>query len=67
MRAALYARVSKEEQTEGYSIDAQLRACRDYAKAQGWTTVAEYVDEGKSARTDNLRKRPKFKEMMDGQ
>ena len=26
MRAALYARVSTEEQVEGYSIDAQRRA-----------------------------------------
>lgn len=26
MRAALYARVSTEEQVEGYSIDAQQRA-----------------------------------------
>ena len=65
MRAALYARVSTEEQTEGYSIDAQTRACRDYAKALGWVIVAEYIDEGKSARTEDIKRRPKFKEMME--
>ena len=35
MKAALYARVSSEEQVEGYSIDAQLRACRNFAKEKG--------------------------------
>jgi DNA invertase Pin-like site-specific DNA recombinase len=65
MRAALYARVSSEEQVEGYSIDAQLRACRDYAKNQGWTVVAEYVDEGRSARAEDTSKRPKFKAMLE--
>ncbi len=64
MRAALYARVSSEEQVEGYSIDAQLRACRNYAREKGWVIVNEYVDEGKSARSEDTAKRPKFKEML---
>ncbi len=65
MRAALYARVSSEEQVEGYSIDAQLRACRDFAQGKGWAIVAEYVDEGKSARAEDVGKRPRFKEMLE--
>jgi len=65
MRAALYARVSSEEQVEGYSIDAQLRACRDFAQEKGWTVAAEYVDEGKSARAEDIGKRPRFKEMLE--
>ena len=65
MRAALYARVSSEEQVEGYSIDAQLRACRSFAKDKGWTVVAEYVDEGKSARTEDISKRPRFKAILE--
>ena len=36
MRAALYARVSDEEQVKGYSLDAQKRAFRAYAESQGW-------------------------------
>ena len=64
-RAAVYARVSSEEQVQGYSIDAQLRACRTYAADKGWQVVGEYVDEGRSARTDNISKRPRFKEMLD--
>jgi DNA invertase Pin-like site-specific DNA recombinase len=64
MRAALYARVSTEEQTEGYSIDAQKRAFQALCQGRGWTPCREYIEEGKSARTDNINKRPVFKQMM---
>ena len=37
MEAALYARVSSEEQVEGYSIDAQIRAFETLVEARGWT------------------------------
>lgn len=65
MRAALYFRVSTEEQVEGYSLDAQSRAGRLYCEAHGWDVVAEYRDEGKSARTDDLQRRPAFSRMLD--
>ena len=64
MKAALYARVSSEEQVEGYSIDAQKRSFQSLARDKGWETYREYVDEGKSARTDDINKRPAFKEMI---
>ena len=64
MKAALYARVSSEEQVEGYSIDAQRRAFQTFAENKQWDTYREYIDEGKSARTDNINKRPAFKEMV---
>ena len=64
MRAALYARVSTEEQTEGYSIDAQKRAFQTLCQGRGWTPYREYIEEGKSARTENINKRPIFKQMM---
>ena len=44
MRAALYARCSTSEQT----VDLQLDALRDYAKAREFEIVEEYVDEGVS-------------------
>ena len=65
MRAALYARVSSEEQVEGFSLDAQNRGNMDFCKAKGWTVVEEYVDQGKSARGDDLAKRPAFQKMMN--
>jgi site-specific DNA recombinase len=65
MRAALYARVSTEEQTEGYSIDAQRRAFHALCEGRGWTPSHEYVEAGKSAHTDDIRKRPVFKQAID--
>lgn len=63
-RAVGYFRVSSEEQVEGYSIAAQQRAFRQFVESHGYTLVAEYCDEGKSARTDNIRKRPHFSKML---
>ena len=53
MRATLYARVSTEEQTEGYSLDAQVSSFRAYCEAQGWSIVKEYVESGVSGRSAN--------------
>ncbi len=64
-RAATYVRVSSDEQVEGYSLDAQRRAILQHCKAQGWTVVREYRDEGKSARTDDLKQRPQFAAMLE--
>lgn len=43
MNVVIWARVSSREQKEGYSIDAQLRACRDRATKNGWTALREFV------------------------
>lgn len=63
-RAAIYVRVSSREQVDGYSLDAQRRACREFAASRGYTVVAEFSDEGVSAHTDNLAKRPAFQRLM---
>lgn len=64
VKAALYARVSSEEQVEGYSIDAQRRAFQTLCQNKGWVPYREYIEEGKSARTENINKRPVFKEAI---
>ena len=64
VRAGLYARVSSEEQVEGYSIDAQSRAFRLLCDSKGWTPYREYIEEGKSARTEDINKRPVFKQAI---
>lgn len=43
MNVVIWARVSSREQREGYSLDAQLRACRDKAAKNGWTALREFV------------------------
>jgi len=65
MRAALYARVSTEEQLEGYSIDAQRRAFHTLCEERGWAPHYEYIEAGRSAHTDDIRKRPVFKQAID--
>lgn len=60
--AALYARVSTDEQAEhGYSIDAQRDACRAFATARGWTAAQEYVDAGFSGGKSD---RPAWQQMI---
>lgn len=62
MRAAVYVRVSTEEQAaEGYSIDAQKMILEDYCVAEGWDVVAVYEDDGYSGRNT---KRPAYRRMM---
>jgi site-specific DNA recombinase len=63
LRAALYARVSTEDQAkEGFSIPAQLKRLNSYCKARGWQAAAEYVDDGYSGR--DVR-RPAYSRMME--
>ncbi len=47
-RAAIYARVSTDEQVDGTSLGTQLSRSRAYAAAHGWEIAGEYVDEGVS-------------------
>ena len=47
MRAALYVRVSTEEQAEeGYSLAAQKSILSDYCIAEGWDVSGVYEDDG---------------------
>lgn len=48
--AAIYARVSKQEQTKGHSLDTQVNDLRAYAKREGLRTSDElvFVDPGVS-------------------
>jgi site-specific DNA recombinase len=45
--AAIYARVSTEEQTHGTSLDSQLDECRKYAREHNYTVVQE-IQESRS-------------------
>ncbi|MBO4569197.1 MAG: recombinase family protein, partial [Candidatus Methanomethylophilaceae archaeon] len=62
MRAAVYVRVSTEEQAaEGYSLEAQRSVLEDYCIAEGWDVHGVYEDDGYSGRND---KRPAYRRMM---
>jgi DNA invertase Pin-like site-specific DNA recombinase len=46
--AAMYARVSTEDQGKGFSIPTQIEACQELAAREGYTVPQAYVliDEG---------------------
>lgn len=56
-----YARFSSDNQREE-SIDAQLRAIREYCERKEYVLVDTYIDEAESAMTDD---RPSFLRMID--
>ncbi|MGN1098378.1 MAG: recombinase family protein [Clostridia bacterium] len=58
--AVAYARFSSDMQREE-SIDAQVRAIKEYAEKNGYTLLKIYDDKGISGTTDQ---RPKFQEMI---
>jgi len=61
-RCVIYARVStKEQQDEGYSIPAQLKAIRAFCASQNLSPVAEFVE----AESAGKQGRKRFTEMVD--
>ena len=60
-KAVIYARVSsKEQEKEGYSVDAQLKLLREYAERQGFEIAREFVD----VETARRAGRQNFNEMI---
>lgn len=63
MRVATYSRVSTDEQAkDGYSLLAQQKRMRAFARSKGWEIIGEYVEQGQSGRTIE---RPEYLRMMD--
>ena len=73
-KTVLYARVSsKEQEEEGYSIPAQLRFLRDYARNRKWQILQEFVDVETAKKTGRkqfgkmvyfLRKNPNCRKLL---
>lgn len=61
MRAALYIRVSTQEQVENYSIEAQREKLEAFCKARGWTIYNTYIDGGYSGANMD---RPALQQML---
>ena len=60
-----YVRVSKEEETQGYSFDTQRAEIERYCESEGHELVRIYADEGLSARSDRISKRPGLSSLID--
>lgn len=57
-KAVIYARVSTKEQTEGYSIDEQIRALRAYADKKGFTVERTFLG-------DQSASKPRSEKIME--
>ena len=65
MRAVAYPRVSGAEQVEGHSLDAQERFCAEYCEDRDWDQTAIYREEGKSAHSDSISRRPALRRLLE--
>jgi site-specific DNA recombinase len=63
-RVAAYIRVSDESQVEGHSLDAQRQEIIRWCERHGYELVAVYSDEGVSAHTDKIDKRPALMRLL---
>ena len=59
--AVIYARFSSDSQSDGFSIEAQIHACEDFAKHNKHTIIRSYIDSAKSGTSD---KREQFQNML---
>jgi site-specific DNA recombinase len=62
IKAALYARVSTEEQREGQTIDSQIAELEHFVRANGWEISDIYKDEGWSG---SILARPALDRLRD--
>ncbi|HDR3483965.1 TPA: recombinase family protein [Bacillus pacificus] len=62
IKAAIYIRVSTQDQVENYSIEVQRERIRAYCKAKNWDIYDEYIDGGYSG--SNLD-RPDIKRLLN--
>ena len=63
-RAVAYVRVSSLSQVDGHSLDAQERLFGELCKNRGWTPVRIYREEGKSAHSESIKKRPALRQLL---
>lgn len=61
--AVIYARFSSDKQTED-SIEAQVRACREYAARHGMTIADIYIDEAVSGKGSKTAQRRQYQKML---
>jgi site-specific DNA recombinase len=60
-QAAIYVRVSTDEQAKGYSLSTQIDACTSYANAKGYQVIGVFSDDYTGAALD----RPSLNQLRD--
>ena len=64
-RAVAYLRVSNLSQVDGHSLDAQDRLFRQLCDTRDWGALRVYREEGASAHSESIKKRPVFRQLME--
>jgi DNA invertase Pin-like site-specific DNA recombinase len=64
MRAVGYVRVSTDDQVDNHSLGAQRREITRYCERQGYELTGFYADEGVSAYTEEISKRPQLAALL---
>ena len=64
-RAVAYLRVSSISQVDGHSLNAQERLFNQLCESRGWAAVRVYREEGQSAHSESVKKRPIFRQLME--
>lgn len=65
IKAAVYTRVSTEEQINGFSLEEQERKCKAAIESKGWIYTQTYTDPGVSGRTMNRQGLQKMLKAID--
>lgn len=65
MTVAAYLRVSNLDQVEGFSLETQERIVREHCARQGWGEPRLYREEGRSAFTERIERRPQFRQLLE--
>jgi len=60
--AAIYARISSDQDGRGLGVQRQVEDCRKLANERGWTVAEEYVDNDVSAYSG--KSRPAYRQML---
>jgi site-specific DNA recombinase len=65
LQVAGYVRRSSEMQRDNFSLAAQQRAIEEACRQRGLPEPRWYIDDQKSARSDQISKRPAFAQLLD--
>ena len=63
MKAVIYARYSSDKQTED-SIEAQIRACKEYAARNNMFVLDTYIDEAISGKGSRTQSRKQYQRLL---
>jgi len=64
IKAALYARISRDATGDEAGVTRQIHDCRALAAKLGYVVAGEFIDDDISASTKSRKKRPQYDDMM---